>query len=301
MVNDKRDKFDYEKNIMGLYKVDYLVAKSYHKFKMQMFLQSTKELAGRFLEIGCGAGVFSYNVSKYCPSFKIIAFDISRSAIKEAKLTINQPIKWLVADGECLPFQNNKFAVIALMDIVEHMPDISLLFKECYRVIQNGGVLHGNIPCENNKYTIWWLMEKLKIGNKLTQKHLGHIQKLTTEELILALKQAGFEIKSIYYSRHLFGQLVTVFGFCIPKEILVRLFGPNVSLGFTDYAINNKNNPIQHKPFTVRILILFQRIWYGLLRFLDIISYYEILVLKRYRFMATDVHVTCVKRSVLYE
>lgn len=183
------------------------------------------------------------------------------------------------------------------MDVVEHIPNVSQLLNECYRVLENNAVLHSNVPCERNKFTLWWLMEKIRIGNKLTEKHLGHIQKLTTNELILALNQAGFEIKSINYSRHLIGQLVSLFGFCIPKEILARFFGPAISTEMTDYSISTRNISAKEKPKTVRLLLLFQKIWYGILKIFDVILYYESIILKHYRFMATDVHITCIKRS----
>jgi ubiquinone/menaquinone biosynthesis C-methylase UbiE len=289
--------FNYENNIMGFGTVDFMTLKSLHRFNLEQFINSIQKKNGRLLEIGCGAGIFLYNLAKHTNNITLYGCDISKNAVFKAKYYSDNKIIFVVADGLILPFKNISFETIALMDVVEHVPDVFLLLKECYRVMQSDSILHGNVPCEKNKFTIWWLMDKIKIGNKLTEKHLGHIQKLTTDELILALRQTGFEIKSIIYSRHLIGQLVSVFGFCVPKEILSRLFGPTISTNMTDYSINTRNIATREKSIIIKLLLVFQKIWYGILKILAAIAYYESLVLKNCRFMATDVHVTCIKRS----
>ncbi|MDI6783517.1 MAG: class I SAM-dependent methyltransferase [bacterium] len=292
-----QNQFNYEINVMGFKKVDFMEAQNIHKYRFMRFLDAIHTKNGNYLEIGCGGGVFSYNVLMHCPNLHIYATDISKNAVSEAKNYIGTQIIWFVSDGIALPIKKERFDILALMDVVEHVQDINMLFLECNRILARNGIIHANVPCERNRFTLWWFMEKIKFGYKLTEKHLGHIQKLTTAELLLAINQAGFQVESIRYSRHFIGQLLSLFGFCIPKEILSRFFGATISSKITDYSISKSSSYRSDQSRKIQILLILRKLWYFILRIVAVLSYYESIICKRCKFMATDIHITCTKGS----
>lgn len=300
MINKNNNKlkldFDYEKNVQGLPKMDVMSVNSEHKFRFERFIEAMRERDGKILEVGCGGGAFIYNVLNYYPQLKVYATDFSCSAVYEAKNSIGNRIHWSVADGLAQPFKNECFDTVALMDVVEHVPDIDILFKESQRILKKDGLLHAKVPCERNHFTIYWLLWKIKIGSELTNKYGGHIQRLTTAELIKSLEMAGFKVKAIYYSGHPIGQLLAFFGFCLPKEILTRIFGASVSNQVTDYAISQKTD-VNQKGMLLKILKIIRKLWNFIITRIAAISYYESTLFKRIGFMAVDVHITCVKRG----
>ncbi|MCX7919883.1 MAG: class I SAM-dependent methyltransferase [bacterium] len=288
--------FDYESNIMGVGTIDFLSIYSPHRFNFEEFCSAVKYRRGKLIEIGCGAGVFLYNIAKYIPDLELYGCDISNAAIKAAKdTTPNTNIHYFVGDGSNLPINNNSFDIVILMDVLEHISDVNKLLNECNRILKIQGMLHANIPCEKNRFTIWWFMEKIGLGKNLTRKHLGHIQKLTIDEVIQLINCAGFEVQSISYSRHLFGQLVALFGFFLPKEILTRLFGKTTTLALSDYAINTTK--VQNQSWILKGLLLFREIWFFIFKLFAAISYFESVILRRKRFLATDMHITCIKKG----
>ena len=102
------------------------------------------------LDIGCGEG---YNTRKIAERGAIITgIDLSEKFInyakkKEQENTLN--IKYLMASGLNLPFENETFnfciATMSLMDMPEHEKAIS----EAYRVLKKGGFFQFSIshPC----------------------------------------------------------------------------------------------------------------------------------------------------------
>jgi ubiquinone/menaquinone biosynthesis C-methylase UbiE len=111
------------------------------------------------LEIGCGIGTFTTLLSTKIVEGQIVAMDISGESIKYAQETIKRTnLKFIHADATNFDFGNQKFDVIVMPDVIEHIP-IELhkkLFESLSRVLNINGYIMIHIP---NPYYLQWCHE----------------------------------------------------------------------------------------------------------------------------------------------
>jgi len=106
-----------------------------------------KEIAKNFdpketkiLDVGCGGGFLSNFLA---PEIKEVhAIDISGESIKVAKkYDTTGKVKYLTGDASELPYEDNSFDVVCLMDMLEHVENPAEVIKEGGRVLKPGGQL----------------------------------------------------------------------------------------------------------------------------------------------------------------
>ena len=113
----------------------------------------------KVLEVGCGIGTFTGLLIKEVVHGKVVAMDISGASVKYA--SDNNPyknLKFVHADAANHDFGNQKFDVVVLPDVLEHIP-IELhrqLFKKLSDVLNDGGFIFIHIP---NPYYLKWCHE----------------------------------------------------------------------------------------------------------------------------------------------
>ena len=100
------------------------------------------------LDIGCLNGNL-YNFLK-SPEFPIKTFtgvDLSEKLIVLAKTRFPEQT-WIQADRLKLPFEDNRFGVVTLLETLEHVDDPKATIKEAVRVCKTNGVLIVSVPNE---------------------------------------------------------------------------------------------------------------------------------------------------------
>jgi len=96
---------------------------------------------GKYLDIGCGTGMFLKEIGR---NNFACGLDISAQALSYCK-THKTP--FLIRGSiENLPFSDNSFSNITLLDILEHTKDDLLALKEVYRVCKPGGFAIITVP-----------------------------------------------------------------------------------------------------------------------------------------------------------
>lgn len=98
------------------------------------------------LDIGCFNGNF-YNFLKE-QNFNIKSFtgvDFSEKLIERAKNRFSEQ-KWIVSDYSKLPFKNETFDIITLMEILEHIDEPEKAIKEASRVCKKEGSVIITVP-----------------------------------------------------------------------------------------------------------------------------------------------------------
>ena len=109
------------------------------------------------LDYGCGPGTFLIKMSMFTKN-KLYGVDLSEEFIKECKENISnlkiQNVNVSTVKPEKLPFDDEQFDTILLMDVIHHLDNINQNLKEIYRVLKKGGKL---IVYEPNKLNplIW--------------------------------------------------------------------------------------------------------------------------------------------------
>jgi len=124
----------------------------------------------------------------------------AKALIKFKALSSTNVIRCDLEHG--LPFADKTFDVVVLSEVIEHIMNQYLLFKEMHRVIRNEGFLIISTP---NPRSIISILKDLyvKFFKKTFNNNTDHKHELTKGELLSLLRKADFEIKS--YSTYGFG------------------------------------------------------------------------------------------------
>ena len=129
------------------------------------------------LDIGCLNGNF-YNFLKE-KKFNILSFtgiDFSTDLINLANERFPEQT-WIVADRLKLPFEDNKFDVITLLEVLEHVEDPRASLREACRLCKNGGIIIISVP------------------NELKIEDPAHIWSFTTEDVFNLLSEFSTNVQ----------------------------------------------------------------------------------------------------------
>ena len=92
------------------------------------------------LELACGSGQLSFNLSKYTKSW--IATDFSKQMIFEArKHGEYENLVFEIADATSLIYTDEKFDCVVIANALHIMPEPDKAMKEIYRVLKPNGTL----------------------------------------------------------------------------------------------------------------------------------------------------------------
>lgn len=109
-------------------------------YHLAEFFSSRRNSTGTLLEIGCGIGVDSIQLSK-C-GYEVTAVDLTETAIqvgREYARIRGQNIDFRVGNSEKLDFADNTFDNVYSFGVLHHTPDIDAAIAEVHRVLKPGG------------------------------------------------------------------------------------------------------------------------------------------------------------------
>ena len=92
--------------------------------------------ADRILELGCGRGGYLRNISNRLNADIVVGVDFSKaSLIGSEELS---PLIYNIEEGD-LPFNDETFDLVLLLDVIEHLFDPDHVVQEIQRVLKKGG------------------------------------------------------------------------------------------------------------------------------------------------------------------
>lgn len=171
---------------------------SYAVPKRMATIDATVNLKGkRILDLGCGNGCYTTELARRAES--VCGIDIQIQNLKAFRTAIPR----IQAAGECLPFANESFDAVTMIEVLEHTRCDSRVLDECFRVLRPGGLLvlfvpnklypFESHPCHIGRASIGpniplvsWFPESLR-------KHLCDARIYTRRKLLAMAEQAGFQ------------------------------------------------------------------------------------------------------------
>jgi SAM-dependent methyltransferase len=102
-------------------------------------------LFGKVLEIGCGAGLYTTELSK--AGIDLMAIDVSPDLIQLAIETVplERNVSFRLEDAHMTSFPNQSFDAIIGSSVLHHL-ELSLALKEFLRILKPGGILRFTEP-----------------------------------------------------------------------------------------------------------------------------------------------------------
>ena len=156
-------------------------------FNKKMVIDNFKE--DSVLDIGCGDGFLLKKLLEKNKNIKAIGLDISPVALEKAK---ENGINCMSLDiTEKLPFDDNSFDSILLLDVLEHMLQPFLVLKEAVRVA--GKYVYISVPnFVSLPARLQVLSGKVPENNTLRK---GHIFWVTRKALYALIKDCGLAVE----------------------------------------------------------------------------------------------------------
>jgi ubiquinone/menaquinone biosynthesis C-methylase UbiE len=100
--------------------------------------------AARWLDVGCGTGIFSQLVLDTCSPAAVSAVDPAKAQIEGAcRVARRGVVEFRLADAQALPFADASFDVVASTLVINFIPDRPRALSEMCRVARPGGLVAG--------------------------------------------------------------------------------------------------------------------------------------------------------------
>lgn len=138
----------------------------------------------RLLDIGCGRGYFLDEARKF--GWKVYGIDYSKAVTIYAKEKLNLNVQCI----DTFKYSSTeKFDVIALNQVIEHVPYPMELIKKCFDLLNSKGIIYVATP---NIDSISAKVLKEDFDHLIPPEHLGYFRKTTLTKL---LKLCNFKIQ----------------------------------------------------------------------------------------------------------
>ena len=157
-------------------------------------------LSGVVLDAGCGSGDFVSAVARLPTVKSCYGLDLSSAAIQTAR-TAYPDCAFVVGSVLQMPFEDGKFDVILVREVVEHILDTSAMFHELSRCLRPGGYL-GITTTDYN------LLKKLVIAlgfDRYFYPENPHIRFYTKRTLSKSLEKVGCKMVRHEWNGSYFG------------------------------------------------------------------------------------------------
>lgn len=127
----------------------------------------------RVLDVGCNTGPMIIPLRRR--GYDVVGIDISPDDVHQAERYLRGyglPCDRLaVADGTSLPFRDDSFEAILLVDVLEHTDYPERIVSETRRLLAPGGVVIATVPWAHHPYVRYTWLRKLMSSRKTIDEH----------------------------------------------------------------------------------------------------------------------------------
>jgi 2-polyprenyl-3-methyl-5-hydroxy-6-metoxy-1,4-benzoquinol methylase len=163
---------------------------------LRMLAAHLPRLAGgplRLLDVGTGTGALLRHLERFG---EVHAVDVEAEAVRFSHLRGATSVR--LYDGTTLPYDDASFDVVTAFDVLEHVPDDSVVLAEMLRVLRPGGTLMVMVPA----FPFLW-------GRQDEISH--HYRRYLRSGLGEQVRRAGFQLERLsYFNTLLFAPIAVV-------------------------------------------------------------------------------------------
>jgi len=127
----------------------------------------------RALDVGCNTGPMLLPLRKQ--GYDIVGIDISTGDVRQAEQYLQEQdlphTRLAVADGTQLPFRDQSFDFVLLVDILEHTDYPEHITAEVKRLLTPGGVVIATVPWAYHPYVRYEVFRRLLSSRKTIDEH----------------------------------------------------------------------------------------------------------------------------------
>jgi SAM-dependent methyltransferase len=115
---------------------------AFREIEMENLIRQIRRRDGLLLDIGCGTG----NECRFFDSKLFVGIDISLRSLEVLRRKYRNH-QVVLAEAKHLPFRSSTFSRILAVQVLQHIPDISLAIQEAARVLKQMGVIAADVYC----------------------------------------------------------------------------------------------------------------------------------------------------------
>lgn len=180
-------------------------------FEQKRIFQLVKELKlpekGKFLDFGCGRGIFTAVLAKALPEWEIYGCDVSQTAITVAAKNNPGGKFYLVSDPA---LQQHRFDFIHSHHVLEHTADLEESIRLMFVLAAPSCKMLHSLPCNHAGSLEEKVSASVKGGiNKNNGTFFfedsAHLRRLSEEQLSAKFKSGGFALIGESYSNQYYG------------------------------------------------------------------------------------------------
>jgi malonyl-CoA O-methyltransferase len=140
---------------------------------------------GRWVDLGCGTGIFAAEYAKKGFRGRIVCVDISFEPLVVCRERRAGPSLTVQADIERLPFQRESFDIAVTASTLQWLDDLPFALKNISAVLKNGGLLAFSVFVEGSFRELFSIQQRFGIP--------APVRCLDASGFTRALVNAGFE------------------------------------------------------------------------------------------------------------
>lgn len=193
----------------------------------------------KILDIGCGTGETITFLKNSFPQALIQGVDLSSEAVKYTKARGHQA---QVASALKLPFPDNSFDAVLMLDVIEHIKDDNQVLREAKRIIKVGGSIILTAP---SLPFIW----------SAHDQNQGHFRRYTRSRLIELAKKNSLYPKKLSYFNFIFSPAIIIIRLLSHVPMFGKLGEYDSKLNY-QIAYNKVINTILKSIFLLEIDLL---------------------------------------------
>lgn len=164
----------------------------WHNKKWQTVGSLLTKKEKKILDLGCASGYSTCQIGRFVPQAEIVGIDVSEKLIKFAKKKYPS-FKFLIANGEDLPFGDKSFDTVICTEVLEHLVSPKKVLQEIQRVLTPRGKLILELDAGSPLFRLIWFFWSHFFRGKVWDD--SHLHRFTVKKLEDLLRGNGFLIE----------------------------------------------------------------------------------------------------------